>query len=147
MREVYKEIINKELRYKLKRSDRIVCKIRPLTLKVKDPDFSIVNNQPKTLNTNSLNNDVELFEKNGSTVPLLSNEITSRKGEVNKVGGSVSIENSIYKPTSEKLNTHNKYLLPNFLPHTMNIHFYGILIRKIDNFFYFLLFYHLDLSL
>ncbi|OTA50165.1 hypothetical protein K449DRAFT_427466 [Hypoxylon sp. EC38] len=41
MMQVYREIAIKELKYKFKPTDRIICKYRPLTFKVKDPDFSL----------------------------------------------------------------------------------------------------------
>ena len=48
------------------------------------------------------------------------------------------IENTIFKPTSTKLSVFNRLLSPSFLPHTMNINFYGELIKKDNNFFYFI---------
>ena len=48
------------------------------------------------------------------------------------------ITNTIYKPTEAKLDIPNRFLSSSFLPHTMDINYYGVLVRKEGNILYFL---------
>lgn len=47
------------------------------------------------------------------------------------------IENTVFKPTTVKLSVFNRSLSSKFLPHTMNLAFYGVLCQKEGNVFYF----------
>ena len=48
------------------------------------------------------------------------------------------IDNTMYKPTDVKLDVQNRILSSSFLPHTMDINYYGVLQSKRGNVFYFL---------
>jgi len=91
MRHIYKQIEKHIIKYKFKIGDKIVCRYKPLYIKVNDPKFT---------------------------------------------GGR--IENTLYKPTPVKLNILSRFLSSSFLPHTMNLDFYGILLKKEGNVLYFL---------
>jgi len=91
MRHIYKQIQRHIIKYKFKIGDKIICRYKPLYIKVKDPKFT---------------------------------------------GGR--IENTLYKPTPVKLNIFSRFLSSSFLPHTMNLDFYGILLKKEGNILYFL---------
>jgi len=91
MYHIYRQIEDSTIKYRFKVGDKIVCRFKPLYVKVKDPKFT---------------------------------------------GGRV--DNTIYKPTSVKLNINSRFLSSSFLPHTMNLDFYGILLKKKGNVLYFL---------
>lgn len=90
MQQVYLRISALAIQYHFQIGDKIVCKYKPLHVKINDPKFK---------------------------------------------GGRV--ENTIFKPTTAKLNVFNTFLSSNFLPHTMNLAFYGVLWQKEGNTFYF----------
>jgi hypothetical protein len=48
------------------------------------------------------------------------------------------IKNTLYKPTEINLDLPNRFLSSSFLPHTMDIKFYGVLLSKEGNIFYYM---------
>jgi len=91
MKNIYLRISELMVRYKFKVSDKLICKYKPLSFKVKDPKFP---------------------------------------------GGR--IKNTLYKPTEINLDLPNRFLSSSFLPHTMDIKFYGVLLSKEGNIFYYM---------